>query len=204
MKTLSIEYCHIYPGKNEKVEIKFANEWMPRVMKMFPDYKVQKCIMLDDIHTNRNVNDDYIKKIVNQLEVKPDCIYAESEFIFEARQMVDLIDPTKVDFIHSAEETWLRENMAKYKTSTEFLLSWKNNKGGIEFSCPSLAAASYLTRLGYINEDGVEPIFGDPLMKADHVLNILPSYYIRVEDKAQTITEATYKKAVNQIQWFFY
>ena len=204
MKKLSIEYCHIYPGHDNKKDIKEANIWMPRVLKMFDDYEIQKCIMFDDIHATRAIDDDFIKSIIDQLEVKPDCIYLESEFIKEAHVMVNKIDPKERDFISSNERVWLRENVEKFRTSTEFLLKWKNKNGQTEFSCPSLAATSYLTRLGLIKGDGVKTIYGDDLMVADHLLNVLSSYYVQVEDKAQSIVEATFKDSLRKVSWFFY
>jgi hypothetical protein len=204
MNTLSFEYCHIYPGSNEKKEIQEANKWASRILKIFPDFKVQKCMMIDDIHATREIDNEYIKDIVDQLEEKPDCIYKESEFIQEAHKMVESIDHSERDFIQSAERTWLRENIEKYRTTTEFLLSWKNKEGEIEFSCPSLAAASYLTRLGYIKADGVRTIYGNDLMIADYVFNLLSGKYLQVEDKAQSIVEATFKESLRKIGWFFY
>ena len=204
MKKLSLEYCHIYPGGDVKKEIKEANYWTPRTLKMFDDYKVQKCIMFDDIHAARPVDEEFTKSIIDQLETKPDCVYLESEFIFEAHKMIEAIDPKERDFIHSNERLWLRENVEKYRTTTEFLLSFKNKEGKTEFSCPSLAATSYLTRLGYIKGDGVKTIYGENLMIANQVLNLLSSFYVQVEDKAQSIVEATFKEALRKVSWFFY
>ncbi len=204
MKKISIEYCHIYPGGDNKKEIEAANKWMPKIIGMFKDSKVQTCIMFDDIHATRDIDADFIKSIVDQLTIKPDCIYLESEFIQEAHKMVEKIDPKERDFIHSDERVWLRETVAKFRTSTEFLLNWKNKEGEIEFSCPSLAATSYLTRLGLIKADGVKTIYGDDLMIADHVLNVLSSYYVQVEDKAQSLVEATFKDSLRKVSWFFY
>ena len=83
-------------------------------------------------------------------------------------------------------------------------ISWKNKEGETKFSCPSLAATSYLTRLGYIKTDGVKTVYGKDLMIADQVLNLLPSSYIPVENNAQSILEATFKDAVARVSWFFY
>jgi len=204
MKKLSLEYCHVTPGEDIEQIIKDANEWTPRVLKMFDDYKIQKCIMVDDIHANKPVSESFIKEVVDKLKIKPDCMYLESEFICEAHEMVKRIDPKERDFIHSAERLWLRENVEKYRTTTEFLLSWKNKKGETEFSCPSLAATSYLARLGLVKGDGVKTIYGDKLIISDYVVNILTSYYLQVEDKAQSIVEATFKEALRKISWFFY
>jgi outer membrane lipoprotein-sorting protein len=57
MEKISIEYCHVTPGAKDTNKIIADNNiWMPRVMKMFSKDKVQKCIMIDDIHTNSPVN----------------------------------------------------------------------------------------------------------------------------------------------------
>ena len=204
MQKASFEYCHIYPGGDIKKEIKESNYWAPRILRMFDDYKVQKCIMLDDIHATKPVDEEFIKSIIDQLTVKPDCIYLESEFILEAHKMADTINPKTRDFIQSSERTWLRENVEMYRTTTEFLLKWKNKEGETEFSCPSLAATSYLTRLGYIKADGVKTVYGEKLMEADYIVNLLSSYFLQVEDKAQSIVEATFKEALRKISWFFY
>lgn len=201
---VSFEYCHIYPGMNEKKVIEEANEWAPRALKMFEEFEVQTCIMLDDIHGSKKPDLEFVEKVVSQLTIKPDCVYCESEFIKEAHVMVDSIDRSERDFISSAERTWLRENVSKYRTSTEFLLSWKNKNGEIEFSCPALAATSYLTRLGYIKADGVETIYGASLAEADYVVNLLGSEFVQVEDKAQSIVEATFPEALRKTSWIFY
>jgi hypothetical protein len=203
MKKVSLEYCHIYPGSDISKDIEAANYWAPRVLKMFEDHDVQKCIMVDDIHATKEADEEYIKSFIDKLEVKPDCIYRESDFILEAHKTIEAIDPKERDFIHSNERVWLRENVEKYRTNTEFLLSW--NKGDtVEFSCPTLAATSYLTRLGLISADGVKPIHGDDLMIGDQLVNILSSSYLQIEDKAQSIVEATFKDALRKISWFLY
>ena len=83
------------------------------------------------------------------------------------------------------------------------MFSWKD-KGKVKFSCPALASASYLTRLGLIKGDGVKPLHGKKLMIGDQVLNLLSSKYLQVEDKAQSVVEATFKDALRKISWFFY
>lgn len=203
MKTISFEYCHIYPGGNVKKEIELSNEWAPRILKGLKDFKVQKCIMIDDIHATAPIDDKFIKSIIKQLKVKPDCIYLESSFIHDAHKMVEAINPKERDFIHSDERTWLRENVERYRLTSEFLLSWKDKEGKTAFSCPSLAATSYLVRLGYI-QGKIKPVYGKELLIADQIINVLSSFYLQVEDKAQSIVEATFKEALRKISWFFY
>ncbi|MBU1695409.1 MAG: hypothetical protein ABIG66_02900 [Candidatus Kerfeldbacteria bacterium] len=205
-KVISIEYCHLYPGKNEKKAIKEANFWMPKILKMFDEkeYVVQKCMMVDDIHPGITVDKDYLVTIADQLDVQPDCIYPESEFFQEANKLIDSIDMKERDFITSDERTFLRESVEKYRSSTEFLISWKNKNGDVEFSLPSLAATSYLTRLGYITADGVVASFGQDMLTADYAVNVLSSSYLQVEDKAQSLVEATFPEAMRKISWFFY
>tara|TARA_Y100000310_G_C20556826_1_gene750995 strand:- start:552 stop:1169 length:618 start_codon:yes stop_codon:yes gene_type:complete len=204
VKTLSLEYCHVTPGFDIKKEINDSNKWTPLVLKMFNGWKIQKCIMIDDIHATQPVDDKFIKKLIDKLTIKPDCIFKESEFIPEAHKMVESIDPKERDFIYSGERVWLRENATKYRSTTEFLLSWKGKDGKTRFSCPSLATTSYLVRLGYIKKEGIKTIYGDKLMISNQVLNILSSSLLQVEDKSQSIVEATYKEALRKISWFFY
>lgn len=204
MKTLSIEYCHIIPGVDNDKAIKEANKWMPRILSVYKNYKIQKCIMIDDIHAAKPVNDKFIKILLDKLIIKPNTVYLESEFIDEAREMIKFIDNKKIDFVYSKEETWLRKNAKKYKTKTEFLLNWKNNNSEIEYSCPTLAAASYLVRLGIIGGGITGVVYGDKIMASDYILNVLPSYYLSVEEKAQMIISSTFDDALNKINWFFY
>ncbi len=204
METLSLEYCHIYPGRDIRKEIQDANCFAPKVLRMFEEYEVQKCIMLDDINGSGIVDMTYIKSIVGQLTIKPDCMYLESSFVSHAHDVIKSIDPRKRDFIHSDERLFLREMVKKYNTTTEFLLSWKNSHGQEEFSCPTLTATSYLTRLGYLPRGEVKVVYGAKMKKCSAVLNMLPSQYLSVENDAQSIIEAVHPEAVQKIKWFFY
>ena len=67
-----------------------------------------------------------------------------------------------------------------------------------------LAATSYLFRLGLIKGDGVNVIRGDPIVLSDRVVNLMSSFYVQVEEKAQSIVESSFKKALRRISWFFY
>ena len=168
MEKLNLEYCHITPGFDISREIKETNEWMPRVLKMFDNYEIQKCIMVDDIHATKPADKEFIKSLMDKLKIKPDCIYSESSFIKEAHEMVEKINPKEIDFIYSNERVWLKESKEKYRSNKEFLLKWKN-RDTVEFSCPALATTSYLFRLGYVKGDGVEPIYGKKVMISDKV-----------------------------------
>jgi len=204
MEKVSIEYCHITPGVDFKQKIKAANIWMPKLVKMFDGDKVQKCIMIDDIHTTSHINKKLINLILKKLTIKPDTIYVESEFMREAHELIEKIDKNERDFIESGERIWLRENVEKYRLTSEFLLYWKKKHGQPEYSCPTLAATSYMYRLGLLKGDGVNVIHGDKIMKADRVVNLLSSVDVQVEDKAQSIIEATFKQALRKVSWFFY
>lgn len=203
-KKVSIEYVHIYPGGNEQKEIDAANEWAPRLLSMFEGDRVQACMVIDDIHSKEEITEEYIRKIVGKLVVKPHCVYKQSEYIREAAKLIESIDKKERDFIESREQTWLRESAEKYRSSTEFLLKWKNKKGDTEFSLPSLAATSYLTRLGLIEADGVYTVYGADIMMADQIVNLLPARFLQIESKAQSLIEASKPEGLSKISWFFY
>jgi hypothetical protein len=204
MQKLSLEYCHVTPGGDMSKEIAAANRELPGMLKLYDDFDIQKCIMVDDIHATEPADKKFLESLVSKLEVKPDCIYAESSLMKEAGEMVSTIDTKGVNFISSKEHVWLKESNEKYHSSKEFLLEWKNRAGDIAFSCPALAAASYLFRLGYIKGDGVQPLYGNGVVISDRVLNILSSQYLEVEADAQSLVGATFKEALGKMSWFFY
>ncbi|MFH0972564.1 MAG: hypothetical protein V1768_01035 [Patescibacteria group bacterium] len=203
MGKISLEYCHVTPGFDMSKEIKGTNERVPRILKMFENFEIQKCIMIDDIHTTKPADKEFVKSLSDQLKIKPDCIYLESSFIKEAHEMVGKINPKEIDFIYSNERMWLKESKEKYHSNKEFLLRWKN-RDTTEFSCPALAATSYLFRLGHIKGDGVQPIYGKKVMISDKVLNVLSSQYLQVEANAQSIMSVTFKESLDKMFWFFY
>ena len=200
---LSFEYCHIYPGKDNSDAITAANTWAPGVLAMFPDVKTQTCIMVDDLHGSKPLSPEFLQDIIDQLVIKPDCIVRESSFKHAAAQMIEMIDPDQREFIKSGDAIWLREHTKKYKTKTEFLVAWEEKDGGLRYSCPSFAAASYLVRLGLLPYD-ITPEYGKPLAPAKRVVTVLSSSYLQVEDKAQSLVEACASDALRKISWFFY
>ena len=148
MKKLSLEYCHVTPGFDIDKEIKEANDRMPGILKMLDSFDIQKCIMVDDIHSAKSADEEFLQSLTNKLEIKPDCIYLESSFIKMAHEVVEVIDTKKIDFVYSEDSVWLKENKVKYRSNKEFLLKWENNATkDVEFSCPTLATTSYLFRL---------------------------------------------------------
>lgn len=203
-KSLSLEYCHFSKNQNIEKTIKEANQWTPKALELFSEYQIQKCIMIDDIFSLQKIDEKTLKSIIDQLTIKPDCVYYESSFIPIAHKLVEAIDLNERDFIHSNREIWLKENVKEYRTVTSFLLARETSDGELRFSCPTLTAAAYLYRLGYLKGELIKTIYGKPIKVCDHVANILSSFYLQVEDKAQSIIEATYKEALRKISWFFY
>jgi hypothetical protein len=141
--------------------------------------------------------------LLDKLVVKPDCVYLESAFFKQAQEMVRKIDRNQRDIIQSGERTFIRENLEKYRSVIEFLVSWKKKGGEIKFSCPTLAAASYLYRLGLI-KGYIKQIYGKELQISDKCIIVISSKNLLIEDKVQSLVEATYNQALRKISWFFY
>jgi len=213
---ISVEYCHIDPYGNYKKAIAEANYWMPRVIEAFKGQETQLGIMIDDVHTNFDIDDQFINKVLDLLEIKPDVIYLESSFMNDGKKMLSHLmehgqDERSVDDIElvvnlQQKRMWIRENVKGYKQQTEFMVSYDREKNGEEApSCPSLAAAAYLCRLGKrFSEESLTPIWGEELIEADRAVNILSSYYLQVEDKAQAIIQAIDVDYLRRISWFLY
>jgi|GEM_PF-2673785 len=204
MKTVSIEYCHISSEEDRDVIIARANEITPKILDMFKDYEIQKCIMLDDVYAKVEINDETIKDIISKLKVKPDCIYLESSFASKGYQVIDKIDLNERDMLHSNKEIWVKESIKKYHTTNSFMIASEDKDDTLRFSCPTLTAVSYLCRLGLLDDKEIKTIYGEKIKKADYLVNILSSYYLQIEDKAQSIIEATYPEALRKISWYLY
>ena len=204
MQTISLEYCHVTPATDWSKEIDFANYYGPHIQKTFSNARIQKCIMVDDLNLKNSIDENFIKEIVDKLIIKPDCIYLESSFIFQAASLVDKINPKIAQKVETNERNWLKKIKNEYGSKNEFILNWKKKDDTIMFSCPTLVATSYLTRLGYLDSTIVEPIYGEKLKKSDQLLNLLSSIYLQVEANAQLIIESTFPKANRQIFWNFY
>lgn len=200
---ISFEYCHVTPDTNWDKEIILANQYAPKVLKMFPNARMQKCIMVDDLQTKAPLDMKQIKDIINRLIVKPDIIYLESSFVFSAANILKNIDQKIVQLKTDNEEMWLRSVKDRYGSLSEFLLSWRRKDGEIRFSCPTLVASSYLFRSGIIESKDIEIVFGDKLKKADKLLNLLSSRYLQVEANAQLLLKSTSSNMIDNIRWIF-
>jgi hypothetical protein len=207
MKTISLEYCHVTPDTHWETEINEANINTPALLNAYEGYDIQKCIMIDDLHSKFPITPEFIQKIVDQLEVKPDCIYLESSFVMTASDIAARIDPNVAIQDPASdrdnERIWLKKVHDQYNSTNDFLMSWKKGDGSVMFSCPTLVAVSYLARLGIINVE-VKPIFGGAIKKADLLVNSLSSIYMQVESNAQLIIRATHPEALRRIRWHFY
>lgn len=203
MKTLSLEYCHVTPDTDWETEIHFANEYAPKILKAYSGDCFQKCIMIDDLHSKKKVGQSFVKTVVDKLNVKPDCIYLESAFLFLAAELVEKVDSRIGNLTNENERCWLRDLRDKYNSINDFLVSWREKDGTIMFSCPTLVAASYLYRLRILNGI-VKSVNGDEIAKADGLINLLSSVFLQVEANAQTIIKATYPEALQKISWNFY
>lgn len=204
MKTISLEYCHVTPDTSWEEEVEAANLNTPRLLDMHKGQEIQKCIMIDDLHSKVPITPEFIQSIVDLLVVKPDCIYLESSFTLIASDIAAKIDPAVAELAApEGERVWLKKVHDQYNSVNDFLLSWRKTDGTIVFSCPTLVAASYLFRLGLIEAD-IKPVWGEEIKKTDILLSSLSSKYLQVESNAQLIMKATYPQAEDRIEWHFY
>jgi len=203
MRTISFEYCHITPGVDVVNVIKESNFWAPKVLKALNGggERIQKCIMVDDIHAKAPVTKKLVDSLIKKLVVKPDCVYLESDIAQFAEKLIRKINPDLRELVYSKNYLWLKEEVNNYiKYVSEFLIAWSDKNGKKKFACPLITASSYLIRLGEIR--GIEKIkvaYGDKIKPADYCFNLLSSKYLETEDKTQSIIEAIDKKVLRQV-----
>jgi hypothetical protein len=200
MDLLSVEYCHVTPENTWDEQIARANEFAALFLAGFGERPTQKCIMVDDVHSDQEVTPALIDKIVSRLKVKPDCIYLESAFVAHAQTVLDRLDRRRVAVIESAERTWLRNLKDRYDANSEFAVRWLT-KDEVTFACPTLAATSYLVRLG--NLPSVPTIWGEPVRPASLAVQLLSSRYLPVEAQVQLIIRAYDEALLKKLAWSF-
>lgn len=196
----SIEYAH-YDGSEtlEKV-IEFTNEKISRHIDLYPH--AQKTIMFDDIHSK--IPYERYRDSLKTLNIRPDCIYAES--IFEPLMSQLFFDLEQKGYTHTKKDgkDYIHSNDKTYNQDTTFLVrSYSQDKQ--KFSCPSLVAASYLYKLGYF-EDTIVGLDNNILEKSKdgNILSILPSKYLQVEANARNIVALLSPADVSRIEYIFY
>ena len=197
----SVEYCHVTPENSWEEQIDRANTFAELFLRGYGPQEAQKCIMIDDVHADAAPDTAFLEAIIARLRVKPDSIYLESSFIPLAQQVLDALDPASVTLVESPERTWLRSLRDRYDSRNEFAVKWTGEKG-VSFACPTLAATSYLVRLGAL--PAVPVFWGEPLRAAGLAVQLLSSIYLPVETNAQLIIKAFDKRLLSRLAWSFF
>jgi hypothetical protein len=197
----SIEYCHVTPENSWDDQIERANQFAAKFLAGYGNEPGQKCIMVDDVHSNQKISPEFLEKVVSKLKVKPDSIYLESAFVSHAQKVLDQLDRGRVAVTESVERTWLRSLKDRYDANNEFAVKWVS-KGEVTFACPTLAATSYLVRLGVL--PAVPVIWGEELKPAQLAIQLLSSQYLTVESQVQVIIKAYDDKLLPRLAWSFF
>lgn len=212
-KMISIEYCHIDPSAQIDVSIEETNRLVR--MGFFDSFFSKEAsfgLMIDDVHTD--IPSGLLEYLNDKLLIKPDVIYLESSFIPPALFIINYLRCTlhkktnKFQIFDelSNQDVLMRIENTSYKTSSEFLLSYRQKMEKENMpSCPTLVAASYLHRLGY-NFEGrfISPLLGQFPIAPQSLLNVLPARFLNVEDKAHALIKVIDEGFSNRIGWYFY
>jgi hypothetical protein len=195
---ISVEYCHIADAKNIEQELKKTKK-----MKWFFDVlnssnkNIEYFIMVDDLHGI--TFDEDLRKIFKKLKPKPDLIIPESSFVQIAEKILKILEGDSISHIVTySEEKFLKDIQKKYKSTSEFQLSYlKNHK--VTFSFPVFIAASYVWRLGLFDD----VVDGRKSPKASKLIQVLPNSFIDVESTARIILKRCGFKNL-PIEYYFY
>lgn len=199
---LSVEYCHVTYGQDPTGDIHAANAATPPLLTAFEDqYDVWPYLMIDDLRTTETITNEFVEGVVERLITKPRSVYLESSFVFPGE---DVFTKIKDKHLTEGEEgKWLKRVKDSYGSTTDFVVSWKDKLNLVNFSCPTLVTTSYLYRLGELG-DTLEPFWGERLVPAKKLLNVLDTKYMQTEANAHALLESHTQKITNRIQTFFY
>ena len=64
----SIEYCHVTPENSWDEQIERANQCAADFLAGYHKGPGQKCIMIDDVHSDQEISTDLLEKIVSNLK----------------------------------------------------------------------------------------------------------------------------------------
>jgi hypothetical protein len=180
----SVEYFHIYSDENIEDRHTKSIEYLKTMHESW-DFDYQKAILIDNYNpTTVVIEASEILAFLDSISMRPDYWAYEKDMIENAKILLDAINNKKIE--------------KEYRTYIK-----NHNK----YPCSLLTAAWYLTRLGYLNSEGIirTTIFGDNFIPAERLLNILPQDYKTTEARAfKIIMKSEYKDAFNKIQDFFY
>lgn len=179
MKSVSIEYAHIYTNqkidKEHTLSLEILGELRQQLDKKNQTYNL--VIMVDD-YSFPDPSFDYAD-FSSWLEGKGHKL----DFIIRESQLIPACD----DVLKNVLDAGLKEQITDYiKTK--------------KYPCSLFIATWYLLRLGYVQH----PLF-DTSFQAEKLVNILPTSFKPFEDKALEIIRSTpFRDAASKIEYKFF
>lgn len=176
MKTISVEYAHIYTNSHISDEHEQSLAILNQVKVEHSDAQFSLVVMVDD-YSFPDPTFDYneFSKWLEKHGHKPDLMIRESQLISACDEVLGLMTGGK-----------LKDSIVDYVKTKKY-------------PCSLFIAAWYLVRLGHIGSDllSVESI-------SDSLINILPESFKPFEDKGLEIIGTTpYAYAVENIEYKF-
>ena len=199
---IHIEYAHITPNLNPNDIIASVNSSKELITYFASKDRVSLGMLVDDLY-DTSINAWTVQSWIDQLEIKPDNVYSEKSFSTIAEKILKKIDKNNASFRENSKGIWLQVSTKRYASEMEFILC-RYLPSGIEYSCPILAAATYLWRLGYFPEEEIFFYSWTFEKKADRIVNFLDPYFLDVESQIRKIIELTYPDALDKITWIFH
>lgn len=176
MKTVSIEYAHIYTNNRIGEEQKLSLEILDKVKRENEQNNISLVVMVDD-YSFPDPSFDYeiFTKWLTENNHKPNKVIRESQLIPLCDEMLKLITDEN-----------LKNQVSDYVRAKKY-------------PCSLFVATWYLVRLGNIKSELVGGVVSDSL------INILPLSFKPFEDKAFEMIKSTiYSDSVNKIKNMYF
>lgn len=186
---MNIEYGHIYiedmlsDDWEEKVKINLKHE-----IPFIKNFKGKKIVLIDDKdHLLNSEQKEYYKKLVNdlysELEIRPDKIYFERDYVTKAGQLFDSIDDNLKRSIYFKKEN----KYVDIINANGIDIYVRERRGNtIKNYCVMLSAAW--------------SIYKDECFGNNHI--VLPEYYKKVENNVSLLLDLLSHN--NSNRYFFY
>jgi hypothetical protein len=180
--TYGIEFFHIYTDEKIGAEHTASLEYFKHASSAW-NFDYETIILIDDYNPITSIIEpDEVLSYLNSAGFMPSFWSLEGEMIDNAKLLL--------------------ESITKPRLKKQYLSYINKNK---KYPCSLLTATWYLTRLGHFDYTAIKSVNGTKFMPSDRLVNILPSTYKNIEERAFIIIKnSPYSESAHVIQDLFF
>lgn len=179
----NVEYFHIYTDEVISSRHSKSLDYLREAEKTWSNH-YERIVLIDNYNpAEQSLTSAEVFKYLEEQDLLPDY------WAFEG----DLVENAKI-LLGKVNDRRLKQSYLRYVSKTK------------KYPCSLLTATWYLTRLNYLDSQGIiKALKGDEYKSPKTLMNILPKDYKPIEEKARRIIlKSDFYEAADKIQDLFY